>query len=446
LTAQPLGGLARRVGYANELNKLTSGQVPIVQVDAGHFFSDETGDKGMTTDTRIKNNWMLRGFDTLGIAAANVSYRDVPYLATVMESAGFEQRRKDFPAIDALVSTNVAPADASRKPFKPYIIREVSGARIGPKPLRVAILGLSAVPTTAKLVKGRWLFEGFAFAEPVEAAAKLVPELRSNCDLLIVLAYVDRPTAQRLGTTVPGIDAIIAANQFGVFNTVDEAGDAVVAYASNQTKFLGELRLYRDEKAAGTAISNYIHRNIPLDDALPDDPVALKLTYDARAEFTTAQRDARLLGDTPDEIRKFEAERKKLAAETPFAGAEQCATCHAQEYAIWKDSRHAHAFQTLQVRQRELDASCTVCHTVGQGERGGFRDARLTPQLVNVQCESCHAAGKAHIARPTKGFGSVSTPATCVKCHNKNNDPDFDFPSYWEKIKHGNGLAPSAAH
>jgi len=439
-----MGGLARRVGYSHELTKLTTNQVPIIQVDAGHFFSDDVGEKGMTMDTRIKNNWMLRGFDLLGLTAANVSYRDLPYLNTLMASTGFDQRRKDYPAIDVLLSSNIVPEDASHKPFKSSLVREVTSPRIGAKPIRVGIIGVSAVPPTAKLVKGRWLSEGFAFTEPVEAAKKLAAELRPKVDLLVVLAYLDRPNAQRLGANVPGIDVVVAANQFGVFNNVDEAGDAVVAYASNQTKFLGEIRFYSDQKSTTGPIANYIHRDVPMDESVPDDPAMLKLTYDARAEFTTAQRDARLIGDTPDEIKKFERERLLLASQTPFAGAENCATCHQQEYDIWKDSRHAHAFQTLQARERELDSSCTPCHTVGQGEKGGFRDARLTPQLVNVQCESCHAAGKTHIAKPAKGFGPVETPSTCVKCHNKTNDPDFDFPSYWERIKHGNGSVPSA--
>jgi hypothetical protein len=441
-----MGGLARRVGYSNELSKLTSGQVPILQVDAGHFFSDVVGEKGMATDTRIKNSWMLRAFAALGLTAANVGFRDIPYLSMVMESAGFEERLKQYPALGALVSANVEPADASKRGFKPYVVREVTGGRLGSKPIRVGFLGLTEVPATAKNVKGRWILDGFAIAEPVAVAAKLVPELRARCDLLVVLAYVDRNTAQRLGTTVPGIDAIVAARQYNLYNGVDEAGDAVVVYASNQTKHLGELRLYRDEKEPAGAISNYIHRDVPLDAAIPDDPATLKLVYDARAEFTRAQRDARLVGDTPEEAKAFEEQRRLLAVQSPFAGAERCASCHVQEYAIWKDSRHAHAFKTLEVRQRELDATCTPCHTVGQGERGGFRDARLTPQLVNVQCESCHTPGKQHGDKPAAGFGAVPTPATCVKCHNKSNDPDFEFASYWEKIKHGNGLAPAAAH
>jgi hypothetical protein len=436
-----MGGLARRVGYTNELSKLTGGQVPLVQVDAGHFFSDKMGAKGLETDTRIKNDWMLRGFDALRLTAANVSFRDLPYLSTLMAVEGYEERLKRFGALDSLVSANVTPADSTKRGFKPYIIREVSGGRIGEKPIRIGFLGLSELPATAKNVKGRWIFEGFEIAEPVATAAKYVPELRAKCDLLVVLAYMDRATAQRLGVTVKGIDVIVGARQFGVMNGVDEAGDAVVVYASNQTKHLGELRLYKDEKA--TAITNYIKRDVPLDGAIPDDAPALKLVYDARADFTRAQRDARLLGNTPEEVKAFEEQRRLLAAQTPFAGADRCAPCHQQEYAIWKDSRHAHAFQTLQARQRELDSSCTPCHTVGQGERGGFRDARLTPQLVNVQCESCHTPGKLHGEKPAPGYGAVPTPATCVKCHDKNNDPHFEFASYWEKIKHGNGLVPS---
>jgi 2',3'-cyclic-nucleotide 2'-phosphodiesterase (5'-nucleotidase family) len=164
--------------------------------------------------------------------------------------------------------------------FKPYVIQEVRGKRLGAKPLRVGILGVVEKPATAGSPTG-----GYTVTDPVEAAKKLVPELRKKVDLVVVLAYVDRDTAKRIGLEAPGIDLVLAAHQFPLYNAVDEAGDAVVAMVSSQTKWLGEIRLYASKDPKGPAISNYLHRDVPLDQVIPDDPTALKVVQSARAAF-----------------------------------------------------------------------------------------------------------------------------------------------------------------
>ena len=45
-----MGGLARRVGYENALSKQVNGEVPVLQLDAGHMFSDDFNVKGSTEE------------------------------------------------------------------------------------------------------------------------------------------------------------------------------------------------------------------------------------------------------------------------------------------------------------------------------------------------------------------------------------------------------------
>ena len=277
-----MGGLARRVGYEKALQKQVNGEVPVLQLDAGHMFSDELRYQGMMDDAREKNAWMLRAFDTFHIAAANVSPRDLPYLGEMMASGAHAANVKKYPMLNRMVSANVVPASPAVAAFRPYVIEEVKGKRIGAKPLRVAIVGLSEVPR-ANSATG-----GYSVTDPVEAAKKLVPELRKKADLIVVLAYTDRDLAKRIGMEAPGIDLILAAHGFPLYNTVDEAGDAVVAMVSSQTKWLGEIRLYRAPESKTMAITNYIHRDVALDAAIPDDPAAAKVVSDARAAFSKA--------------------------------------------------------------------------------------------------------------------------------------------------------------
>src|SRR5437868_3718887 len=175
-----MGGLARRASYAVELAKFTAGKVPILQMDAGHAFSDELAPSGMADDVRIKNEWILRSLDYIHVLAANASYRDLPFLSRVMASKTYDASLKEFPALDTFVSANVVPSSAALKPFKPYVIREVKGERIGRKALRVGVLGLTESAAAIAGDPPRRQIAGYTIGDPVEAAKKYVPELRAK--------------------------------------------------------------------------------------------------------------------------------------------------------------------------------------------------------------------------------------------------------------------------
>lgn len=282
-----MGGLARRVGYENALNKQVNGEVPVLQLDAGHMFSDDFNYKGIQDDIRAKNQWVLRAYEQFHVAAANASPRDLPYIGEMMAKGVYKENVKKFPMLDRLVSANAVPGSSDVMPLKPFIIQEVRGKRLGSKPLRVGVIGLTEKPAAAGAPLG-----GYTVNDPVETAKKLVPELRKKVDLLVVLAYVDRDTAKRIGMEAPGIDMILAAHQYPLFNSVDEAGDAVVAFVASQTKWLGEIRLYSAADSKAPTITNYLHRDVPLDQVIPDDPAAAKVVKDARAAFSKSPTPA----------------------------------------------------------------------------------------------------------------------------------------------------------
>jgi 2',3'-cyclic-nucleotide 2'-phosphodiesterase (5'-nucleotidase family) len=276
-----MGGLARRVGYVKALGKLVNNQVPVLQLDAGHMLTDELNAVGIMDDPRVKNEWMLRAYWEQDLAAANVSPRDVPYLSELMTKKDHAASVKKFPLLERFVSANVLPAGPDHVAFEPYLIREVRGGRVGSAPIRVAVLGVSEIPRRP-MAKGA----AYTIADPVEAARKYVPELRKKADLVVVLAYTDRETARRIGAEAPGIDMILTARQYPVYNQVDEAGDAVVAFVANETRYLGEIRLYRKDGAKAGPIERYVHRNVPLDDVVPDDPTARDAVLAAKKAFT----------------------------------------------------------------------------------------------------------------------------------------------------------------
>lgn len=136
------------------------------------------------------------------------------------------------------------------------------------------------------------------------------------------------------------------------------------------------------------------------------------------------------------ELTKDEA--KKLAAGGPYIGATGCVECHRPFWDAWNSTRHSRAFGSLEKAGKSRDPECVICHVTGYDDDGGFYSATLTPGLANVQCEACHGPGKEHIADFTNPMRPVAEP-TCLRCHTKENSPDFDYKVYQEKIKHVQG-------
>jgi hypothetical protein len=122
--------------------------------------------------------------------------------------------------------------------------------------------------------------------------------------------------------------------------------------------------------------------------------------------------------------------------ETPeYVGYAKCKTCHKDIYESWKETKHFSNFQAVLDSTGMNDTTCFPCHSVGYGEPGGFVDTTATPDLVGVQCESCHGAGslykklsimKDHEKAVAAGLYE-QTEEVCTRCHTKDQSPGFDY-------------------
>lgn len=110
-------------------------------------------------------------------------------------------------------------------------------------------------------------------------------------------------------------------------------------------------------------------------------------------------------------------------AQSAYAGADTCKTCHGAIYAAWQGTKHAHAIDKLAPSERQGD-TCIRCHVTGTPEQIAAEGAR--PSLPNVQCEACHGAGGAHAADPAVRTGLAKKPgeSACTTCHNERS-PHF---------------------
>jgi hypothetical protein len=148
-------------------------------------------------------------------------------------------------------------------------------------------------------------------------------------------------------------------------------------------------------------------------------------------------------------------------SEPTYVGSEKCKKCHEHAYEVWKNSGHAHAYQTLadvtHPSLRQYDGECIVCHVTGFAYKGGYTDADATPKLKDVGCEACHGPGSEHAKHPNdalwhtrmnpwkaqageteeqKAIRILATDKACQRCHDPDNDVHWNFEKKWPKIEH----------
>lgn len=158
-----------------------------------------------------------------------------------------------------------------------------------------------------------------------------------------------------------------------------------------------------------------------------------------------------------------------VADEAGYVGAKKCKMCHFKQYKSWKETLMATSFENLkpgvrtEAKQKAgldpdkdytSDTNCLRCHTTGYGAPGGFTSIEETPEMANVQCESCHGPGSKYrdVMKTNRKYKLAEVKAAglvipsedekgCMQCHGEGNpfnesvDPKykFDFKKRLEK-------------
>ena len=117
-----------------------------------------------------------------------------------------------------------------------------------------------------------------------------------------------------------------------------------------------------------------------------------------------------------------------------YAATSACISCHMHQFGTWAFSEHKNAWQALVERGQGYDPECLGCHSTGFGEPGGFGELSKfnLNRLGAVQCEACHGPLKGHPEDESVAVAPI-TEATCLRCHDEANSPEFDFDSYMKK-------------
>lgn len=436
----------------------------------GHGDSAQAGPQAKVAAELVSRiDLAVAGASTQDIIAAKGEYKALVDKASILVTAA-----------------NLAPDDKWKGQLptvEPWVVRQIGDLKVG-------IFALDS-PDAEHL-------EGHAHpvvTDPKEAAKKAVAALKKEADLIVLLSSLGLRNTKRLVRAVEGIHFAVAGgmgDQPSFDPSAELVGGTRVMQFHREGRYIGRLtvRLKKgstelvDASAPSKAELEALDQRIgALDKAFTafkaegKDPkskdmrsaehhlAALKTERD-RLEKLDAKPPADkssfsfiltpLNWDLPQDpellalMDAFDEELKAInlanagtlpepePGQAVYVGAETCLECHSDTEDFWENTRHSHAWETLEKQNKTFDAKCVSCHVTGYGKAGGSILGQ-TKGREDVQCESCHGPGSLHVdavdeETAKKTIQLVVPESTCVECHNKHHSPHFDYPSFREKL------------
>ncbi len=388
-----LGGLPRRASFLKSLGPVGSQ----IAVDNGDLT------ESMGRQDELKAETIVEAFNTMRYAAINLGEKDfrlgMPYLQSL---------RARFKG--GLLCANARKADGSPHFQETTSVdREVAGRKV-----KVTVVGVLSEQFKAQITA---INPEVQIEDPTTTLERLKPELVSASEVRILLYHGSRSEAEALADRLGCFQLVVCGHEGDHPLELKRNGATAIACSGQDGKYIGRASL---DPASRWEVTEA--RFPPLVPEFTDDPgiLAVKASYLERV----AAED--LLGKVP-KLPTTNGDR--------FAGNASCLPCHAAAAEVWRKSGHAHAIATLAKVQEDRDPECVRCHVVGLDHVSGFASRMKTPQLENVGCESCHGPAAKHAANPSLKPPKAGA-ASCSPCHVPQHSPKFDFPMFWEKIKH----------
>jgi predicted CXXCH cytochrome family protein len=213
---------------------------------------------------------------------------------------------------------------------------------------------------------------------------------------------------------IVGWDIIILSSGEEIDEPVSVKGTVIVS-GYPKGKKVGVLTVHIDDRGR---VRDFSHRWQPLGD-----------------DMIESEEVRYVLNDYDRKVAALMKEKERPLSGTTYVGVSRCGECHQLFVESWKETSHGSAFESLNNVGKSADPECLVCHTVGYGEKGGFYSVESTPQLADVQCESCHGLDLRHLSDFSEPMKKVEK-SVCLKCHTEEQSPDFEYSTYREIIRH----------
>jgi len=380
------------------------------------------------------------------------------------------------------ISANLVDKKTQKEIFKPYVIKEISGLKIG-------IIGLLDELYNPTLEEGD---PGLTILEPISLSKRVTKSLKEYCDLIIVLSQLGEFKDRKLARENREIDLILGGGgeakravmervnevpiyrleprggylgqihytiadtkkpiQFRISNERDEMEKRLERLISRSIQIKSEmLKSGRQEEMkikelkfleskqkelekALLALEDknfYKHSSIPVQLSVKDDPNILRGVEVYRIESAKLYKPK--TAPLPEKELPEKVMIARIPKESPFIGAISCKQCHETNYRNWLVTKHAEASQTIVASPKYAQEECLICHSTGYGKMGDYVTVEEIPfYLRGVQCEACHGAGRGHPGK--KDIERKVTLGICRNCHTKDQSPAFNYIAYLEKI------------
>jgi hypothetical protein len=478
-----VGGLERRY---NLVRLLKARGWPIVAVDLGNIAQKEgiQGPVGLQNLQGVpKYVVSMKALQAMGYTAVGLGEYEA--------ALSFEQVLSHFALNEPqprVLAANIRNADAlfpeQLKSWTEGV--EVDASTPGALPIKVGVTTVIGLALQKKIKEPNVQFE-----DVTPALRRVLAEMDAANVGLRVLLYQGPVNGAARGEKPH--DAVACARYFPQLNVilclsdtdlppampveVGQEGHAArtqVISVGHKGKHVGVLGVWRTGKQDPPFEFKYQLVELTPDFVAPKEQRKDNPVLDRMEEYTLSLKNAGYLAKYSQKQHVLQVMAPVAGLKNPgekdeptYVGSETCNKCHKNAYKIWKDSKHSHAYQTLveaiHPSNRQYDAECIVCHTVGFGYQGGFRDADKTPLLKNVGCESCHGPGSLHVknhknrewqkrmnlnwwkdpekeeAPAQKAHRLDKIDMFCQKCHDTDNDVTWTngaFKKKWAQIAH----------
>jgi len=449
-----LGGLSRR---ADLMRQIAERGWPVTALDVGGLVNNPARRQG-----KFKCDMILKCLTDMKYGGVAVGVEE---LQLGLDFINF-QKPDELP----LLSANVIFFEDRDFPGGPVPARtfEVGGVKIG--------VTAAFDPQLEDLVRPGGQNSGgleFKVLDPIAAIKKQLAALAAaKPDLLVLLWHGKYGAAEKLAAQFPQLDIIVTA---GGAEDPDP-----------KPKFIGKktLLVAPGQKGKHVPVAAFYpaggkdrlkYELVDLDeDRFGSSP---KVVEHMRYYQDDLLKQNNLCKNEPaiDDLRNVDplSGRPLEAARNPFMGAKVCGECHKSAYDVWISSKHANATGSLKTGRpgdknwinRIYDPECVACHVTGWDPKQvvrfktGYEDEETTQHLVGQSCENCHGPGGRHAelerawAKDKKTTDEVTAwrkfhrlslktaRDLCAKCHDGDNDPEFDtdkkpFDKYWAEIAH----------
>ncbi len=372
-------------------------------VDSGDLLNeDEEIPESVQQASRLKADMIARVYQQIGIDAVNVGDLDLVLGVDYLKEL---EKKHSFP----FISANLVD-EKEELIFRPYVIKSVNRKNIG-------IFGIMGDTSEMASKVSQITGETVSIQDPLKAAEKIVKELIGKVDYIIALTHQGTNRDWVIARRVKGIDLVVGGHDKQKTTEPYEAEKTLLVQAGEKNQYQGMLEITMN----GTRV--FSNTLVPLGDEIGDDPKIKAMINEYNDKI------ADIYGGSGEETPPPANVARRVTV---------CEPCHANQVKSWQATDHAKAYSTLVGKSKQYDPKCLACHTTRFEQPEGFSMKAQQPELMNVQCESCHGFGKEHMSegKPIP----VAKPGIdlCLKCHTPDRCPDFDadFPQLMQKIKH----------